>query len=133
MNTLNDKMKNLSPARRRKVQMRAEHLIRQEMTRQELRVARKRTQVKLAKDLGISQDGVSRIERRTDLLLSTLRQYVKALGGDLSLIAEFPDGEPVKLSGIAEDQCDSKRHARELASRLSIARIWGQRLRDIEK
>ena len=112
MNTLNDKMKSLSPGRRKKVQMRADHLIRQEMTRQELRRARRRTQVKLARELGISQDGVSRLERRTDLLLSTLRQYVRALGGNLSLIAEFPDGEPVKLSGIAEDcWCDSKRSA----------------------
>ena len=110
MNTLNDKMRNLSTGCRKKVLMRAEHLIREEMTRQELRRARKQTQVKIARELGISQDGVSRLERRTDLLLSTLRQYVRALGGNLSIIAEFPDGEPVKLSGIAEDLCDSGRN-----------------------
>ena len=74
------------------------------MTRQELRRARKLTQVSLAKALGITQDGVSRLEKRTDLLLSTLREYVEAMGGRLSLIAEFHDREPVLLSGIAEEE-----------------------------
>jgi hypothetical protein len=45
---------------------------------------------------------VSRLEKRSDLLLSTLRKSVEAMGGNLSLIAEFPDREPVVLSGIAE-------------------------------
>ena len=56
----------------------------------------------MAKVLGISQDGVSRLEKRSDLLLSTLRKSVEAMGGTLSLVAEFPDREPVVLSGIAE-------------------------------
>jgi hypothetical protein len=56
----------------------------------------------MAKALGISQDGVSRLEKRSDLLLSTLRKSVEAMGGNLSLIAEFPDRDPVVLSGIAE-------------------------------
>lgn len=56
----------------------------------------------MAKVLGISQDGVSRLEKRSDLLLSTLRKSVEAMGGNLSLIAEFPDRDPVVLSGIAE-------------------------------
>jgi len=69
----------------------------------ELRRARKLTQVRIAKKLGISQDGVSRLEKRSDLLLSTLRKTVSAMGGTLSLVAEFPDRQPVILSGIAED------------------------------
>jgi hypothetical protein len=104
MSTLKQKMKELSAERRRNVQMRTEQLIGEEMTRQELRRARKQTQVRVAKELGISQDGVSRLEQRADLLLSTLRRYVKALGGKLCLIADFPDGKPVKLSGIADDE-----------------------------
>ncbi len=52
--------------------------------------------------LGISHDGVSRLEKRSDLLLSTLRKTVEAMGGNLSLVAEFPDREPVVLSGIAD-------------------------------
>lgn len=55
----------------------------------------------MAETLGISQDGVSRLEKRSDLLLSTLRTYIEAMGGQLSLIAEFPDREPVTLSGLA--------------------------------
>jgi hypothetical protein len=54
--------------------------------------------------LGITQDGVSRLEKRTDLLLSTLREYVEAIGGKLSLVAEFRDRERVLLSGIAEEE-----------------------------
>jgi len=99
--TLKDKMKGLSPARRKKIEARTAQLIAEEMTRQELRHARKLTQARMAKALGITQDGVSRLEKRSDLLLSTLRGYVEAMGGRLSLIAEFPDRKPVMLSGIA--------------------------------
>ena len=99
--TLKDKMKDLSPARRKKIEVRTAQLIAEEMTRQELRRARKLTQARMAKALGITQDGVSRLEKRSDLLLSTLRGYIEAMGGSLSLIAEFPDRKPVMLSGIA--------------------------------
>src|SRR5205085_7916968 len=93
-------IKNVSPVRRKKIESRAAQLIAEEMTRQELRRARECTQVEVAKKLGITQDSVSRLEQRADLLLSTLRAYIAALGGQLSLIAEFPDHEPVVLSGI---------------------------------
>src|SRR5258707_1107678 len=101
--TLKDKMKELSPAQRKKVEARAAELIAEEMTLRELRHARKLTQVKVAKTLGVTQDSVSRLEKRSDLLLSTLRKTVEAMGGNLSLVAEFPDRAPVVLSGIAED------------------------------
>jgi transcriptional regulator with XRE-family HTH domain len=101
--TLRDKMNQLSPAQRRKVEARAAELIAEEMTLRELRHARKLTQVKMAKTLGVTQDSVSRLEKRSDLLLSTLRKTVQAMGGNLSLVAEFPDRAPVILSGIAED------------------------------
>jgi hypothetical protein len=58
----------------------------------------------VAKTLGITQDSVSRLEKRSDLLLSTLRKTVEAMGGSLSLVAEFPDRAPVVLSGIAGDE-----------------------------
>lgn len=59
----------------------------------ELREARGATQVDLAKVLGVHQGNVSRLERRGDLYLSTLREYVEALGGELELVARFDDGE----------------------------------------
>ena len=99
---LDDMIADLDPERRRRIEDRAAELIAEEMTLRELRKARKLTQVRLARELGISQDGVSRIEQRTDLLLSTLRRTVEAMGGSLSLIATFPDRPPVELAGIAE-------------------------------
>jgi DNA-binding XRE family transcriptional regulator len=70
---VNDKIR-LSPARRKKVEARAAELIAEEMTLRELRRARKLTQVRMAKSLGVTQDGVSRLEKRSDLMLSTLRK-----------------------------------------------------------
>src|SRR5229473_5080855 len=106
--TLKDKMKELSPAQRKKVEARAAELIAEEMTLRELRHARKLTQVKMARTLGVTQDSVSRLEKRSDLLLSTLRKTVEAMGGNLSLVAEFPDRRPVVLSGIAGDEPEPK-------------------------
>ena len=100
---VNDIIKQLSPAQRKKVEARAAQLIAEEMTLRELRRARKLTQVRVAQKLGITQDSVSRLEKRSDLLLSTLRKTVEAMGGNLSLVAEFPDRTPVVLSGIADD------------------------------
>jgi transcriptional regulator with XRE-family HTH domain len=97
---VDDKIRRLGPAQRRKVEARAAQLIAEEMTLRELRHARKLTQVRMAKTLGITQDSVSRLEKRSDLLLSTLRKTVEAMGGSLSLVAEFPDRKPVVLSGI---------------------------------
>ena len=98
---VDDIIRKLRPAQRRKVEARAAELIAEEMTLRELRHARKLTQVRMAKALGITQDSVSRLEKRSDLLLSTLRKTVEAMGGNLSLVAEFPDRAPVVLSGIA--------------------------------
>ena len=102
-------------AQRKKVEARAAALIAEEMTLRELRHARKLTQVRMAKKLGITQDGVSRLEKRSDLLLSTLRKTVQAMGGNLSLVAEFPDREPVVLSGIAQDEPPSRAGRRNAA------------------
>ena len=85
MKTLTQKIGALGTARRKRVEARAAALIAEEMTLQELRHARKLTQVRLAKALGITQDGVSRLEKRSDLLLSTLRKSVEAMGGWESL------------------------------------------------
>ena|SRR5438445_10901287 len=100
MKTLGEKMKKLSATRRKKVRARAAELIAEEMSLRDLRRAHKLTQTRIAEVLGISQDQVSRLESRSDLMLSTLRRYVEAMGGSLSLVAEFPDREPVLLSGI---------------------------------
>ena len=105
---VNDIIKKLSAAQRKKVETRAAQLIAEEMTLREVRKARKLTQQKIAKSLRIGQEGVSKIEKRSDLLISTLRGYVEAMGGHLSLVAEFPNQEPVILAGIAEEAPASK-------------------------
>ena len=99
---VDDIIAKLDPERRRRIEERAAELIAEEMTLRELRKARQLTQARVAAELGISQDGVSRLEQRSDLLLSTLRKTVEAMGGSLSLVAKFPDRPPVELSGIAE-------------------------------
>ncbi|MGB3293158.1 MAG: XRE family transcriptional regulator [Phormidesmis sp.] len=72
------------------------------LTLQELRKAHGLTQEALAAELNIKQENVSRIEKRSDLLLSTLRGYVEAMGGELQLVVKFPDGPPVTLDGFSD-------------------------------
>ena len=101
---VDDLIGGLDGPRRARVEERAAELIAEEMTLRELRKARRLTQVSLARELGIGQDGISRMEQRSDLLLSTLRRTVEAMGGSLSLVARFPDRPPVELAGIAETE-----------------------------
>ncbi|MEH2294166.1 XRE family transcriptional regulator [Nostoc sp.] len=99
---LSDVMAQIPPACRAKIEARAQELIAENMTLQDMRKANKLTQESMAELLGIRQDSVSRLEKRTDLLLSTLRSYVKAMGGELKLVAEFPDRPPVIISALGE-------------------------------
>lgn len=99
---LSDIMAQLPPERRAKIEARAQELILENMTLQDMRKARKLTQESMAELLGIRQDSVSRLEKRADLLLSTLRSYVKAMGGDLKIVAEFPDRPSVIISALGE-------------------------------
>jgi transcriptional regulator with XRE-family HTH domain len=63
----------------------------------DIRKARSLTQTQLAKALGVTQAQVSRIEHQTDLFLSTLASYIQAMGGELDLIATFPDARSVVI------------------------------------
>jgi len=99
--TLHDKMSALSKHRRQKIEVRAAELIAEEISLRALRQAHLLTQQRIAESLGIGQEAVSRLEKRSDLLISTLRSYVEAMGGRLQLIAEFPDRPPLVLTGLA--------------------------------
>ena len=101
---VDDMMADLAPARRYRIEDRAAELIAEKMTLRELRKVRRLIQVSVAREHGISQDGVSRLEQRSDLLVSTLRRTVEAMGGRLTLIARFPDCPPVELPVIAEHE-----------------------------
>jgi predicted XRE-type DNA-binding protein len=100
---VNEVIRTLSPAERKKVEDCAAEIIAEEMSLPDLRKARKLPQARVAKTLGITQDSVSRLEKRSDLLISTLRKTVKAMGGDVRIVAEFPDRGPVVLSELSED------------------------------
>jgi DNA-binding XRE family transcriptional regulator len=111
--TLEQKMAELGAARRRSVEKRARALAAEEMALAELRQAKALTQKTMAETLGIGQDGVSRLEKRSDLLISTLRDYVEAMGGRLRLIAEFPDHASVELAGLAAIESVKAKTARK--------------------
>ncbi|MBA2649991.1 MAG: helix-turn-helix transcriptional regulator [Legionella sp.] len=104
MATLNEKVKTLSVKRQDSIQQRANELIAEEMTLRDLRLALKKTQEDLSTVLHIKQDGISRLEKRSDMLISTLDKYIRAMGGTLKLTAEFPDRPAVEIHGISSIQ-----------------------------
>src|ERR1700746_1612614 len=91
---VNDIIKQLRPNQRRKVETRAAQLIAEEMTLRELRRARKLSQERVAKELGIGQEGVSKIEKRADLMISTLRKTVEASHAGIVYSARFRSCRP---------------------------------------
>jgi transcriptional regulator with XRE-family HTH domain len=103
--------------------------MRAEINLRELRRLRKLTQTRLSKKLKIGQEGVSRIEKRTDLYLSTLRSYVEAVGGKLSLIVEFPDRSAVTLAAFGEDQTKANKEslAKKRANQRSKSKLGTRR------
>ena len=101
MRNLDQIIASLPPERRASVEAGAQRLIAEEIALRHLRQARDLTQQTMAKLLDIDQAGISKIESRSDMLLSTLRSYVKAMGGSLRLLAEFPDGV-AELSSLGE-------------------------------
>lgn len=94
--TLDELMAELPAERRAKVERRAQELA----TLKDLRLAVEKTQEDLAAALGVGQDTISRLEQRSDMLLSTLRRYVESMGGKLELVAQFPDRPPVVIERI---------------------------------
>ena len=100
--TLNEMLQSLPIDELQKVHERADELKVEEiaMSLSELRKALSFTQEDIANILEIGQASVSRTEKRKDQLLSTLREYVEAMGGELKLIVDFPDRSPIKLAEI---------------------------------
>jgi transcriptional regulator len=93
-----DYLAKLPKARQEMIQARTEELIAEELSLIELRKARKRSQVELAKRLGVQQAAVSKLERRADMYVSTLRSLIEAMGGSLEITARFPDRAPVQIN-----------------------------------
>jgi transcriptional regulator with XRE-family HTH domain len=84
----------MSPERRGKIEDRAQAML-IGMALQELRQARQLTQQELANVLNVNQAALSKMENQADMRISTLRKLLSAMGGNLKIIAEFPEGEVV--------------------------------------
>jgi predicted transcriptional regulator len=102
MKTLEEIMDGLPAVRRRKIEKRTTALIAEEMTLRELRKVREISQTQLAEKLGVKQEQVSRIEQRRDAHISTLKRTIEAMGGELIVLAQFPDAKPIRITGFAE-------------------------------
>ena len=102
---LDDVMAALPKERRQRVEARAMELA----TLKDLRLAAQQTQEQLAATLGVGQDTISRLDKRSDMLLSTLRHYVESMGGRLELVAQFPNRPPVVIEHLGVDAGDARK------------------------
>jgi DNA-binding XRE family transcriptional regulator len=102
---LDDVMGALPKERQQRVKARAMELA----TLKDLRLAAQQTQEQLAATLGVGQDTISRLEKRSDMLLSTLRHYVESMGGKLELVAQFPNRPPVVIEHLGVEANTGKR------------------------
>lgn len=105
VSTLEKKLKALAPARRQAIQRRAAELA----TLKELRIAMELTQKDVAAALHIGQDSVSRLEKRSDMLISTLRSYIESMGGTLEITARFPNKPPITIEHLSDTASDESR------------------------
>ncbi len=94
------------------IQHEAERLIKEEMNLRELRKAREYSQQLLGEILHVNQAAVSKLERRVDMYVSTLRSLISAMGGELEIIARFPDRTPVRITQF--EDIEGKPHFHEV-------------------
>lgn len=99
---LKDVIDALPPKRRAEIDRRFKELVNEVESLRELRRLSEMSQAKIAKTLKISQPAVSKIEKQTDMYLSTLRSYVEAMGGELDVIVRLPNREPVKVKSLKD-------------------------------
>ena len=101
---LSEMLKKLPVRRRKRIEAEADRLHAEYLLLRDLRKAKELTQVELSKKLKISQASVANMEKRSDLLLSTLRNYVEATGGSLELTVSYPNRPPVALRGLGDTE-----------------------------
>lgn len=108
--SLDDVMAKLPKARKQRVEARAMELA----TLKDLRKATQQTQEQLAATLGVRQDTISRMEKRSDMLLSTLRHYIEGMGGRLDLVAQFPNRPIVLIKHLCLEEKEGNMTKEEL-------------------
>ena len=100
--TLKDVMDGLAPERQARIVARADEIHLEVLTLKKLRSQMELTQTALARNMGVAQATIAQLEQRNDIHVSTLRKYVEALGGTLSIIADMPGQGPVALTGLGD-------------------------------
>ena len=100
--TLKDVMDGLEPDRRARIGARPEEMHQEYLTLKKLRSHIELTQTALARNMGVAQATIAQHEQRNDIYWSTLRKYVEALGGTLSIIAKIPGQGPVPMTGLGD-------------------------------
>jgi len=90
----------MSPERRARIDAEVKKAL-AEMPLNELRNARGLSQKMLAENLRVQQPAIAKMERRTDMYISTLRSHIRAMGGELEIVARFPDGD-VRISNFSQ-------------------------------
>jgi DNA-binding XRE family transcriptional regulator len=99
---LGDFLKELPADLREEIEVGARELIAEEYSLRDLRAARDRSQKQIAERLGVNQAAVSKLERRADMYVSSLRDYIEANGGKLEIVARFPDRPPISINQFAK-------------------------------
>jgi predicted XRE-type DNA-binding protein len=99
-NKFSDLRQQMSPESQAQAELKAQAML-AEMPLNELRQARGLSQKMLADVLHVQQPAIAKMEKRTDMYLSTLRSHIEAMGGQLEVVARFPDGA-VRISNFAE-------------------------------
>ncbi|WP_414834080.1 XRE family transcriptional regulator [Afifella sp. YEN Y35] len=100
--TLDEIIATLPRERRKRVDDRFAELVDEVESLASLRRAVGKAQAEIATAMKIKQPSVSKIEKQTDMYLSTLRNYVEALGGELDLVVRFPSRVPVRVGALSD-------------------------------
>ena len=108
--TLKDLMDGLEPDGRARIGARAEEIDQKYLTLKKIRSHMELTQTALARNMGMAQPTNAQLEQRNDIHVSTLRKYIEALGGTLSIIADMPGQGPVPLTGLGDRRPASDDH-----------------------
>ena len=97
----------LPAGRQARIKARAKEIVAEELALRDLRKLRQVTQQELARRLGSRQVYISRLERRADVKLSTLKSYIEAIGGELHLVVTFSEGTKVQIKDIGQQRDDT--------------------------
>ncbi|MEI7555939.1 XRE family transcriptional regulator [Candidatus Chlorohelix sp.] len=119
---LEDVIATLPQERQQAIQRETERLIAEELSLRELRKTLAHSQEMIGKKLGVKQAEVSKIERRADMYVSTLRDYVEAMGGELDIIVRFPQHAPVRINQFEDLGETASTRSRRATRRKAVAK-----------